>query len=292
MVPSMCLAQGYHEAQHVARELADQPPIERLPAEVALLISYPDAWTTEIEPHHADFDYWQMARTIYRDFWLRGINVDIIARGQDLRQYRHVIPVAPQLIDEDEAEQWRVFVRDGGKLTLTIRSSIKDQDNVWTDQPLPASLTDLVGGQVVQWYALPPGVTAHYEHESLGPIAVPIWIEDLRPDDPRTTLQYTARSVPGLAQVVSTSSQIHGSRGGSAQYVGVYPPDPRSGLFSGTALSTTGNIASPFNGTIERVRLKAGQLVLNHAPVEQSSNAVEDILPPLGSGVSQQHESG
>lgn len=286
------LAQGYYEVQQVARELAEQPPMERLPAEVALLVSYPDAWSTEIEPHHANFDYWQMARTIYRDFWLRGMNVDIIARGQDLRQYRHVIPVAPQLIDEHEAEQWRAFVRDGGKLTLTIRSAIKDQDNVWTDQPMPAGMTDLIGGQVMQWYALPPGVAAHYEHKTYGPIAVPIWIEDLQTGQAHTTLQYTAQSVPGLDRLVSTSSQEHGTRGGSVQYIGVYPPDPRNGLFSGTALSATGSMASPTAGTIERIRITAGELVLNHAPVEQWSTTGEHMLPPLGADVSQQHESG
>lgn len=286
------LAQGYYEAQQIVRELADHPPLERLPAEVALLISYPDAWSTEIEPHHADFDYWQMARTIYRDFWLRGINVDIIARGQDLRQYRHVIPVAPQLIDEDEAKQWRAFVRDGGKLTLTIRSFIKDQDNVWTDQPWPAGLTDLGGGQVVQWYALPPGVTGHYEHDTLGPIAVPIWIEDVHPDDPRTTLQYTTQSVPGLTHLISWSNQPHGSRGGSAEYIGVYPPDPRCGLFSGTSLATTGTLASPLGGLIERVRLKAGELVLNHATVEQWNSAGEQMLPSLGVSSLRHRESG
>ncbi len=173
-----------------------------------------------------------------------------------------------------------------GQLTLTIRSFIKDQDNVWTDQPMPAGLTELVGGQIKQWYALPPGNYARYELKNGASIAIPIWVEDIQPHDACAALQYVAQSVPGLSHLTSVSSRAYGAHGGRVHYVGVYPPDPSSGLFSGTVAVNTGSAMPLVDGTLERISLSAGELVLNHAPGEQWSAMVKCEFPAHGLDVS------
>jgi beta-galactosidase len=249
-------AQGFYEAQQVARELA-QRKIRRAPAAVALLISYDDFWTTQVEPHTAQFDYWRMARAIYRDFWQRGINVDVIRRGSEISQYQHVIPVAPLLIDDAEARRWRGFVEEGGRLTLTIRSFVKDQENVWSDQPLPHGLTDLIGAQLNQWYALPPQQHARLWTADAQPVDVPIWIEDLALKQAGALLRYQPDSLPGIDQLRADAERTIGERGGSVRYLGTYPPDPDTGLFSGGS-------GSPFPSAVESITLVDGQLLLDH----------------------------
>lgn len=265
------LAQGYHEAQQTARELAQgagERLARRAPAEVALLVSYADAWATEVEPHHADFRYWQMARQIYRDFWQRGINVDVIGRGQDLSGYRQVIPVAPLLIDDDETRRWQAYVAAGGQLTLTIRSLIKDQHDVWTDQPTPAGLTELLGGRLRQWYALPPTQQARFHTSDETAVPVALWLEDLDAPGATPLLRYVPGSIPGITALTVAIEQRVGEQGGRLRYLGLYPPAAEIGLFSGQP--------GPTSDTIERVALLDGALLLNHSP-----SAAEAGVQPL-----------
>lgn len=272
------IAPGYREVQQVAHELAEHGPVKRAPADVALLVSYDDAWAIEIEPHNAAFDYWRMARQIYRDFWQRGINVDVIRRGSDLSQYRQVIAVAPLLIDPVETKRWRAFVEQGGDLTLTIRALVKDQDNVWTDQPLPAGFTDLLGAQVAQWYSLPPQTRARFAHNDDPPFAVPIWAEDLRGSDDRQPLCYEAYAIPGIAHVHALVERQVGERGGIVRYVGVYPPAADVGLFS----RIVRGVPSAQSGQAERIALQDGMLLLNHGYESANIGNHDAPIPPLG----------
>lgn len=248
-------AQGFYEAQQIAGELKQQE-IRRAPASVALLISYDDAWTTQVEPHTAQFDYWRMARAIYRDFWQRGINVDVIRRGSEISQYQHVIPVAPLLIDTGEAERWRAYIAAGGRLSLTIRTFVKDQENVWSDQPLPHGLTDLIGARLKQWYGLPPEQRARLSNGDDQVFDVPIWLEDLALDQATPALDYHPNSLPGIASLTPGASRTIGERGGVVRYLGVYPPDASSGLFSGSEPSAATQI--------EAITLDEDRLLLNH----------------------------
>lgn len=265
-------AQGFVEAQQTAHELAEHGPIERAPADVALLVSYPDLWAVQIEPHNRAFDYWGMARAIYRDFWQRGINVDIIARGQDISRYRQVIPIAPLLIDATEAEQWRNFVQNGGQLSLTIRSFAKDQENVWTDQPMPAGLTDLVRAQAVEWLSLPPHMRAAFRDSNGTPFDVPLWVERLATDSAQSPVAYVPHSLPGIADVTAVIERSIGSHGGKARYVGVYPPAPEVGLWSGTQTASE-------EATIETIKITSGWLHLNHSV--EGSAVLSQPVPPL-----------
>jgi beta-galactosidase len=267
------LAQGYHEAQQVARELQAHGALERAPAEVALLVDYNDAWAIEIEPHNALFEYWRMARMIYRGFWQHGVNVDIVRRGADISRYRHVVAVAPMLSDPAETERWRAYVENGGTLTLTVRSCVKDQDNVWSDRPTPEGLTNLLGAKRIQWYSLPPEMTARFQTARGTTVEAALWVEDFVGDTP-SPLVYEPFSIPGIAALNVVVERNVGA--GVVRYVGIYPSQPEAGVFS--QAEHTGRALLP--PAVEQIVGEDGALLLNHALVEQQHDG--HILPLLG----------
>jgi beta-galactosidase len=265
-------APGYHEAQQVAQELEANGVPQRAPAEVALLVDYNDAWAVEIERHNILFDYWGMARAIYRDFWHHGIDVDIVRRGSDISQYRHVVVVAPILSDPSESERWRAFVEMGGTLTLTARSCVKDGENVWIDRPAPDGLTGLLDAKVGQWYSLPPATMARFQTTAGAMVESAVWVEDLE-GEAAPTLAYEPGSIPGIPALNAAVERRIGA--GTVRYVGLYPSQPETGIFS--------QAEHALPPLVERITLEEGALLLNHAPTEQCVNTPDGdhILPSL-----------
>lgn len=146
----------YHEAGQVAQELKKLPAFRRKEAQVAILFDYADWWTIQLDPHQQDFSYLKLVRDIYRDLWAAGVAVDVIHRSEPLDQYQVVLVPAPILIDEAEARRWQAFVEQGGRLLVTFRAFVKERSNIWTGQPLPAWLDELLGVKVEEYLGLPP----------------------------------------------------------------------------------------------------------------------------------------
>ncbi len=155
------LSRAYHELKEAHREFEILPADYhgRTPAQVALLFSYDDQWALELEPNNADFSYSELVRDIHASLRSRHIPCDILPRGSDLellQQYRLVIAPAALLIDQTENNTWQSYVKQGGKLLMTMRSGVKSQSNVWTDQVMPGGMSDFLGAQVTEWLSFPP----------------------------------------------------------------------------------------------------------------------------------------
>lgn len=272
-------AQGYHEVARLARELAEQPLPPRAPAQVALLISYEDAWSVQLEPHHAAFDYWRVARLIYRDFWRRGIAVDVIRRDQELDGYRQAIAVVPMLIDAADTARWQTFVERGGHLTLTGRACVRDQDLMWSDQPLPHGLSELLGAQVSQWYALPPGTQALLRQGDADAGTTHTWIEELAINDAaRVTVPFLAQlpAYPTIAPFAPAAEARLGR--GALRYLSCYPADPDAGWWSAWPTPP----APLLPPDVEAVPLADGsRLLLNHSPTAPTPTGSAPPLAPL-----------
>lgn len=183
--------QLYHEIQQMIRELQAAPTFARRPAQVALLFDYADWWALQIEPHQQDFSYLKLVRDIYRDLWAAGVSVDIIRRSDELDDYVVAIAPAPILIDETDAARWRRFVEGGGRLMVTFRAFVKEQSNIWTDQPLPAYLDSLLGIQTVEYLGLPPDMRGA-ARDVAGKSSFPYWrwAEILEPTTAQPLLLY------------------------------------------------------------------------------------------------------
>jgi beta-galactosidase len=250
------LARGYTEAQQAAAELDRLGPLERPAARVALLCSFDDAWTHQIDPHHRDFDYWNLLRGLYASLWERGIACDIVRRRAPLDGYQLVIAPAPVLIDEQEAQSWRDYVHAGGTLLLTCRSFVKNQDNIWTDQLLPAGLSELIGAEVVEWFALPPDAPTAVSSAANQSMEIPLWAETLQPSTAEVLLRYTRDYYAGQAAL---TRQKWGS--GQALYLGAYPTaELLAWLWTQLLPEEIHNLPSG----VELLPLQTGWALLNH----------------------------
>lgn len=186
--------QLYHEAKQITTELKRLPNFTPQPASVAILFDYADWWAVQIDPHQGDFSYFSLVQAIHHQLWAAGISVDIIRRGasDDLRQYKAVIVPAPILIDEVDYEDWLAYVERGGRLLVTFRAFAKEQGSIWTDQPLPAELSDLLGLTIEEYLALPQNVTGKTQFVNNGqPYAYHLWAETLQLDTAQPLCTYT-----------------------------------------------------------------------------------------------------
>lgn len=147
----------WHEAKAVSEDIAKYPLLRRGKASVAILFDYEDFWTLRLDPHNAEFSYYQVVLDLYRELWEKHIAVDVLPRSADLSGYAAVFVPSPALIDEGQAAQWRAYVEQGGKLVVTFRAFFKHKGNTWTDQPMPAGgLSELLGVTVDEFLSIPP----------------------------------------------------------------------------------------------------------------------------------------
>ena len=123
--------------------------------QVGILFSYDQDWAFRIQPHHPDLDYVGHLMTYYRAFHAKQVPVDFTWTDRDWSAYRLLVAPLWYLTDPAENEKFRDYVRGGGTLVLTMRSGIKDRNNLClTDRPLPAGLSDLAGIEVDEYESL------------------------------------------------------------------------------------------------------------------------------------------
>lgn len=151
----------YTELKALTETLA--PVMDRLRgalsgAKAALLFSYEQNWAFKIQPHHPELDYVNHVLAYYKAFFERNIPVDFIDAHADLGAYKLV--VAPLLHLSTPALEARLanYVHAGGRLVLTMRTGVKNQDNVCvSDGPLPGAYAGLLGIEISEYDCLRNG---------------------------------------------------------------------------------------------------------------------------------------
>lgn len=212
---------GYGDAQRLAAEQAQLAALAAAPcdAPVALLCSFDDLWSLELQPHRRDFDYLRHLFVFYRALSRLGIAVHVTTADADLSPYRLAIAPSLHLVNEATAARLQAYVEQGGALLLGVRSGFKTPDNRVTDRPLPGALATLVGAHVVDWQTLPDDVTRPLRPSSAdAPTAAGYWVERLRCLDAQPLLQYADDD----ATAALTERR---SGAGRALYLGWYPTD-------------------------------------------------------------------
>lgn len=143
-------------------------------SEAALLISYDSLFAFQAQPNQPDFNYFRMLKRYYAALHANNVNIDVIPTGAALDSYKIVVAPALYVLKEEEAEQLKRFVAEGGVLLLTARSGVKDSFNRVVDMTLPGLLTDICGITVEEYEALPSDVS------------VPISLQLPQSDAPKT----------------------------------------------------------------------------------------------------------
>jgi len=92
----------------------------------------------------------------YREFWRRGIPVDVIDAEQDLQTYRLVVAPMLYMLRHGVAERLQTFVQQGGTLVATYFTGITDEHDLCFLSGFPGPLRQVFGIWVEEIDALTP----------------------------------------------------------------------------------------------------------------------------------------
>ena len=124
-------------------------------ADAAILFSYEQNWALEIQPHHPDLDYISQVKKYHKYFCDKNIPVDFISADTDFSGYRLLIAPLQFLSFDGVAEKLKTYVSNGGHLVLTMRTGVKNENNVClSDAPLPGSFGELTGVEILDYDCL------------------------------------------------------------------------------------------------------------------------------------------
>ena len=145
-----------HERTRVFREVTEVgAALQKLdavvgtavPAEVALIYDWENKWAIDdaMGPRREKKDYLPTCQRHYREFWRRGIPVDIVDMEQDLAGYKLVIAPMLTMVRPGVAERIEAFVRGGGTFIATYWSGIVDENDLCFLGGFPGPLRTVLG---------------------------------------------------------------------------------------------------------------------------------------------------
>lgn len=122
---------------------------------VAIVHSYAQHYAMQIQPHHPDLNYLDHLYTYYRELYQRNIAVDFVQELEDWSPYQLVIAPLQYLMSPEQAQHYTNFVEKGGHLVVTMRTGVKERNNLCLiDQALPGDLSAVFGVEVHEYDCL------------------------------------------------------------------------------------------------------------------------------------------
>jgi len=127
-------------------------------ARAAILFSYDQNWALEIQPHHPELDYIKQVQNYHAYFSGRNIPVDFISAESAFSDYSLIIAPLQFLILPSLSEKLKKYAADGGTVVLTMRSGVKNENDVCPqDSALPCGFGDLLGIEIPDYDCLRAG---------------------------------------------------------------------------------------------------------------------------------------
>ncbi len=206
-------------------------------ARVAFLNDYPSRWSIQWQKHHADFDWVKHLTHYYRPFARANLGIDVVHADTPLDNYRIVVMPALIMLNEQRSRRLTEFVRRGGKLIITARSAMKDEDNSLLPMRQPGTLADLAGVEVEEYYALDEPVPIKgnwFEGQSR------IWAERLKVRD-SNHVAVIAKYGPSNGWLDGQPAiTVRGTSSGLCYYCGAYLDDEAQEAFLHRVIETVG----------------------------------------------------
>ncbi|MFW5980842.1 MAG: beta-galactosidase [Halanaerobiaceae bacterium] len=114
--------------------------------EVALIYDWENRWAIEqANGPRQEKKYEETCKKHYREFWKRGIPVDVINEDCDLDSYKLVVAPMLYMVREGVGEKIEEFVKNGGNLVVTYWSGIADEFDLCFLGGFPGPLKDTLG---------------------------------------------------------------------------------------------------------------------------------------------------
>lgn len=159
----------YEEVKKMGEEVKTLTEIEgsTYKAETAIIYSYDIRWAFEIQPNNPNFSYMEQIQKYYTGLFNQHVPVDIVHPLADLSRYKLVIAPSLYLMTQEIRENLERYVENGGTLVVTLRSGVKDWNNVVTDKTLPGELAELLGIEIEEYLSMAPD--EQYHIKGVGP---------------------------------------------------------------------------------------------------------------------------
>ena len=118
-------------------------------SEVAIVFSYDQNYAIKIQPHHPELNYVKQVIKYYNGFYKKNIAVDFVSDKEDFSKYKLVIAPLQYLMNEVLEDKYEDYVKQGGHLVLTMRTGVKNDNNVcMSEMELPGRLGLVTGIEI------------------------------------------------------------------------------------------------------------------------------------------------
>ncbi|MBM7563434.1 beta-galactosidase [Paenibacillus sacheonensis] len=122
--------------------------------QAAMIRSYDNEWTFEIQPHIMNYSYMDHFTGYYQFFYDHHIGTDIVSPAADFTKYKLLVLSNFIMATDDMVERLYAFVEAGGSLVLDFRAGAKDWDNRMEPLTLPGKFAELLGITVEEYGVL------------------------------------------------------------------------------------------------------------------------------------------
>lgn len=121
---------------------------------IAMLFSAEQDNALKIQQQSEGFHYYNQLKLFHNGVTRLGAGIDIINATESLEQYEVVIAPTIYIATDEVVDNLTKFVEDGGKLILTNRSGVKNENNECIMEYLPGPFVDIVGAVVEEYDAI------------------------------------------------------------------------------------------------------------------------------------------
>jgi len=242
-------------------------------AEAAILFSYDEEWALGIQRQHPELDYVEQVLAYYKAFHDRNVPVDFVGEDGDFGRYKLLVAPLMYLCDQALASKLSDYAKRGGALVLTMRSGVKNADNVcMSDAPLPGALLgEALGIEIPEYDCLRMrSETIAFEGKNYSGSK---WLDVVELKGARAAASCVGGRHAGCPAI--TEADFHD---GKTYYVATEPDDALLDAFVGRALADAG--VAPIGETprgVELVRRRTDAsdyvFALNHSSEARSVDA-------------------
>jgi len=211
---------AFDEVQRTIRELKSLGPEllhSQYVAELALCFDPTSDWALTIQPGQPKLKYASEALSWYGAISASHAGVDVVDATKDLSGYKILFAPLMYVVSQEQAEQIRRFVQNGGTFISGFRLGVKDEHSRIVQTPLPGLLRDVMGVTLLDYQ---PIYSEKQRVQFSGLLAGPeadchLWADIIDPQQAEVLATYTGGAYSGKAAITS-----HSFGKGKAIYIG------------------------------------------------------------------------
>ncbi|MCX7696058.1 MAG: beta-galactosidase [Caloramator sp.] len=154
----------YREVKEFFKDVKEHKELLQSPikSEIAFLYDYENIWAWKIQPQSTAFNFKEEMLKLYTAFYRHNTHIDVIDAKDDFSGYKVVVLPVMMIVDEELKSKLEDFVKKGGTVVFTYRTSIKDRNNnLYLGKAMPCNLTELTGIEVEEIESLQEGQFAY-----------------------------------------------------------------------------------------------------------------------------------